>query len=182
MLRLSATWHVRQFLLFRDLDEPDLWLGTDGAGRWGEMNGAHRPDLAGCTDIDLAVTPFTSVAPDPAAGAAVGDDAEVTAAMVDVETLGVVPVEHRVRTTDRPPIPPNGRSTRRRDLRVRRRRVRPRPRLPDDSAASDTCPAHPVFSGRRPRATGRQRWTVPEEVAQVRPDLGFGQARVRSTP
>ena len=26
VLRLSPTWRVRQFLLFRDLDEPDLWL------------------------------------------------------------------------------------------------------------------------------------------------------------
>jgi hypothetical protein len=51
VVRLSATWQVRQFLLFRDLDQPDLWLGTDGAGRWGEVNGAHRPDLDGCTDI-----------------------------------------------------------------------------------------------------------------------------------
>ena len=42
---------MRQFLLFRDLDDPDLWLGTDGAGRWGEINGAHRPELDGCIDI-----------------------------------------------------------------------------------------------------------------------------------
>jgi hypothetical protein len=96
VLRLSATWHVRQFLLFRDLDQPDLWLGTDGTGRWGEMNGAHRHDLAGCTDIGLAVTPFTASVPIRRLSLAVGDDAEVTAAMVDVETLAVVPVVHRL--------------------------------------------------------------------------------------
>ena len=96
VLRLSATWHVRQFLLFRDLDEPDLWLGADGTGRWGEMNGAHRHDLAGCTDIGLAVTPFTASVPIRRLSLAVGDDAEVTAAMVDVETLAVVPVAHRL--------------------------------------------------------------------------------------
>jgi len=45
VVRLSAVWQVRQFLLFRDLPDPDLWLGTDGSGRWGEMNGAHRTDL-----------------------------------------------------------------------------------------------------------------------------------------
>ncbi|MEY4338235.1 MAG: hypothetical protein RLZ14_85, partial [Actinomycetota bacterium] len=53
VLRLSATWQVRQFILFRDLDEPDLWLATDGSGRWGEMNGAHRTELDGCYDIHL---------------------------------------------------------------------------------------------------------------------------------
>lgn len=97
VIRMSATWQVRQFLLFRDLDEPDLWLGADGTGRWGEMNGAHRHELAGCTDIDLAITPFTNSIPIRRLGLDVGSDAEVTAAMVDVETLGVVPVRQRYR-------------------------------------------------------------------------------------
>ena len=96
VLRVSATWQVRQFLLFRDLDEPDLWLGADGTGRWGEMNGAHRHDLAGCTDIDLAITPFTNSVPIRRLGLAVGDGAEVTTALVDVETLGVLPVRQRL--------------------------------------------------------------------------------------
>jgi hypothetical protein len=97
VVRLSATWQVRQFLLFRDLDEPDLWLGTDGGGRWGEMNGAHRPDLDGCTDIDLTCTPFTSTLPIRRLQLDVGDAAEVRSAMIDVETLGVVPVSQRFR-------------------------------------------------------------------------------------
>ena len=29
VVRLSASWQVRQFLLFRDLEDPDLWLATD---------------------------------------------------------------------------------------------------------------------------------------------------------
>ena len=95
VLRLSATWWVRQFLLFRDLDEPDLWLGTDGSGRWGEVNGAHRPDLDGCYDIDMAVTPFTSTLPIRRMMLEIGDAAEIMTAMVDVETLGIVPVRQR---------------------------------------------------------------------------------------
>jgi hypothetical protein len=91
VIRLSATWQIRQFLLFRDLDEPDLWLGADGTGRWGEMNGAHRHDLAGCSDVDMAVTPFTSSVLIRRLALEVGDSAEVTTALVDVETLGVVP-------------------------------------------------------------------------------------------
>ena len=95
VIRLSATWQVRQFLLFRDLDEPDLWLGADGTGRWGEMNGAHRHDLAGCTDIDLAVTPFTSSVPIRRLALGIGSNAEVTAALIDVESLGVTAVRQR---------------------------------------------------------------------------------------
>jgi hypothetical protein len=95
VLRLSATWHVRQFLLFRDLDEPDLWLGTDGRARWGEVNGAWRTDLTGCTDIDLACTPFTTTIPLRRLQLEVGEHADVTAATVDVETLSVIPVLRR---------------------------------------------------------------------------------------
>ena len=95
VLRISPTWQVRQFLLFRDADEPDLWLGTDGNGRWGEMNGAHRPDLDGCTDIDLHATPFTNSLPIRRLQLDPGTGADVTVAMVDVETLGVLPVRQR---------------------------------------------------------------------------------------
>lgn len=97
VLRLAPTWHVRQFLLFRDLDEPDLWLATDGHGRWGEVNGAHRPDLDGSHDIELDCTPFTATLPIRRLPLAVGDEMELPVLLVDVETLGVVPVRQRYR-------------------------------------------------------------------------------------
>lgn len=89
VVRLSATWQVRQFLLFRDLAQPDLWLGNDGAGGWGEINGARRLDLAGCTDLHLPCTPFSWSLPIRRLQLGVGDAAEVTVATVDVETLGI---------------------------------------------------------------------------------------------
>ncbi len=99
VVRLSATWQVRQFLLFRDLDEPDLWLGTDGSGRWGEVNGAHRPDIDGCVDIHLSCSPFTMTLPIRRTRLDIGDSVELFVASIDVETLGVVPVQHRYRRT-----------------------------------------------------------------------------------
>lgn len=95
VIRLSPTWQLRQFLLFRDLTEPDLWLGTDGAGRWGEMNGAHRPELDGCTDLDLSITPFTSTLPIRRFQLDPGDSTEIATVIVDVETLGVTRAVHR---------------------------------------------------------------------------------------
>lgn len=97
VVRLSASWQTRQFLLFRDLPEPDLWLGADGTGRWGEINGAHRHDLAGCTDVDLPCTPFGHTLPIRRLQLGVGDEAEITAATIDVETLGVVPTTRHYR-------------------------------------------------------------------------------------
>ena len=89
VLRLSAQWVVQQFLLFRDLDEPDLWLANSGGGRWGEMNGAHRTELDGCVDIDLAGTPFTNAIPIRRLPLLVGHSATLNVIAVNVETLGV---------------------------------------------------------------------------------------------
>jgi hypothetical protein len=95
VLRLSATWQVRQFLLFRDLEEPDLWLATDGAGRWGEMNGAHRTELDGCYDVHLGCTPFPLTLPIRRLPLLEGHTAEIPVVTVDTDTLEVQPALHR---------------------------------------------------------------------------------------
>ena len=95
VLRLSPSWQVRQFLLFRDLEDPDLWLATDGGGRWGEMNGAHRTELDGCYDIDLTCTPFTNTLPIRRLPVEVGDTVELPVVWVNPETLEVAPVVQR---------------------------------------------------------------------------------------
>ena len=86
-LRLDPQWRVRQLLLFRDLDEPDLWLGHDGGGRWGEINGAHRPDLDGCVDVELSCTPFTLSLPVRRLGLGVGEAADLPVVSIDVGWL-----------------------------------------------------------------------------------------------
>ncbi|CAB4867683.1 unannotated protein [freshwater metagenome] len=100
VLRISPTWQVRQFLLFRDMDEPDLWVGTDGGGRWGEMNGAHRPELDGCVDIELACTPFTHTLPVRRLPLHVGHAADIVVAVVDVETLDIQAAQRRYTRLD----------------------------------------------------------------------------------
>ena len=82
--RLSPEFEPRQFLLFRDLDEPDLWLGTDGRGGWGEVNGARRPELDGCAAAVIKGSAFLDDLRER--WDAVG---EVLVAVVDVETLEV---------------------------------------------------------------------------------------------
>jgi hypothetical protein len=95
VVRLSPTWQVRQFLLFRDFDEPDLWLATDGGGRWGEMNGAHRTDLDGCSDLAIVGSAFSPTMPVRRLPLQVGDSAEVRTAEIDTELLLVLPVHER---------------------------------------------------------------------------------------
>lgn len=95
VVRVDERWRLRQFLLFRDLPDPDLWLGVDPAGRWGELNGARRPELDGCTEVDLACTPFTNTLPIRRLRIEVGDTADLLVARVDHETLEVRPERQR---------------------------------------------------------------------------------------
>ncbi|HEY5664258.1 MAG TPA: putative glycolipid-binding domain-containing protein [Ilumatobacter sp.] len=99
VIRLSPRWQIRQFLLFRDLPEPDLWLGTDGQGRWGEINGAHRTDLDGAYDLAMRCTPFTLTLPIRRHPLAEGDSIELIILEIDVATLGVVTVPHTFERT-----------------------------------------------------------------------------------
>ena len=99
VMRLSSTWQLRQFILFRDLEEPDLWLATDGAGRWGEMNGAHRVELDGCFDLTMStsttVTPFTATMPIRRLPLLDGHTADVPVVQVNPDTLEVLAVSLR---------------------------------------------------------------------------------------
>jgi hypothetical protein len=102
VLRVSPLWHVRQFLLFRDMEQPDLWLGTDGHGRWGELNGAHRPELDGARDITIAGSPFVHAIPIRRLPLGAGDDVELIVLAVDAETLAVERVSRKyVRLAER---------------------------------------------------------------------------------
>ena len=92
VIRMSAMWVVQQFLLFRDMEEPDLWLATDGHGRWGAMNGDHRTELDGCIDIDLPSTPFTNSILIHRLPLHVGHSSTQNVITVDTETLGVTVV------------------------------------------------------------------------------------------
>lgn len=90
VLRVAPTWHVRQFLLFRDLDEPDLWLAIDARHRWGEINGLYRSEFDGCEDIELDCTPFTATIPIRRLALNVGGSADIDVISIDVETLAAV--------------------------------------------------------------------------------------------
>jgi hypothetical protein len=95
VIRVDERWKLRQFLLFRDLPDPDLWLGVDPAGRWGEINGARRPELDGCTAVDLSCTPFTNTLPIRRLRIEVGDHADLKVARVDHDTLEVTAEQQR---------------------------------------------------------------------------------------
>lgn len=67
-----------------------------GDPEW-RIDGEPRPDLAGCTDIDLMVTPFTNTPPLRAHPLAPGEARSLRVAWVRWPGLEVVPVEQEYR-------------------------------------------------------------------------------------
>ena len=60
---------------------PDLWIVADGMGYWKHgRTGAAIEALAGCIDVDIAVTPATNTLPILRSGLAVGKSADIVAA------------------------------------------------------------------------------------------------------
>lgn len=62
-VRCDAAWRVREVTVDPLDGRAPLQLRADGAGAWTDGAGAALPDLAGCIDIDLAVSPFTNTLP-----------------------------------------------------------------------------------------------------------------------
>lgn len=89
VVRMSALWRVQQMLLFRDLDEPDLWLANDGKGRWGEVNGSERRELGGCEDVDVRCSAVTRTLGIRRLDLAIGTTKVVDTVVVDSDSLAV---------------------------------------------------------------------------------------------
>jgi hypothetical protein len=65
-----------------------LHMAVDAEQRWWIDDG-ERADLRGCTDVDLIVTPATNTLPIRRLGLAIGADAEIAAAWVNVPDLTI---------------------------------------------------------------------------------------------
>ncbi|MGZ3456978.1 MAG: putative glycolipid-binding domain-containing protein [Archangium sp.] len=77
-LRTDSAHRVREVELALLGSDARLVLRSDGAGRWSDENGHPLPELDGCIDVDLSVSPFTLTLPIRRLGLApeVSDDVE----------------------------------------------------------------------------------------------------------
>ncbi|MBB5786451.1 putative glycolipid-binding domain-containing protein [Jiangella mangrovi] len=74
-IEADAGWAVRRLTLATN-GEPDLVLERRDGDRWYDGDGAERADLAGCVEVDVALTPFTNTLPIRRLGLAVGEASE----------------------------------------------------------------------------------------------------------
>lgn len=82
LVRADAAGRTRQVRL-RHVGGPELHLSVDGNARWrDEIAGRALPDLDGCLDVDLGITPATNTLPIRRLGLALGETRAVRAAYV----------------------------------------------------------------------------------------------------
>lgn len=93
-VRCDAAWRVREVRAAL-LDGGEIHLMADGTGHWTTADGEPRPDLAGCLDVDIRVTPFTNTLPIRRLGLRQGESAELAVAYVALPALDVTPVRQR---------------------------------------------------------------------------------------
>src|ERR671938_1548414 len=74
----------------------DLVIEADAARRW-RLDGAERPAVEGCVDVDLGFTPSTNLLPIRRLALALGQEAAVRAAWITFPALALEPLDQRYR-------------------------------------------------------------------------------------
>jgi uncharacterized protein len=95
-VELDSEWRTRLADIWITTDDlrASMGLEADALGRW-RLNGARAPQLDGCTDVDIAATPFTNTFPIRRLGLGIGQSSTVAAAWVSVPELQVERLEQQ---------------------------------------------------------------------------------------
>ncbi|MBI4609408.1 MAG: putative glycolipid-binding domain-containing protein [Candidatus Rokubacteria bacterium] len=95
-IRCDARWRVREVSLgLLGGRGQGLTLRADGEGRWRAESGDAVPQLDGCIDVDISVTPFTNTLPIRRLALRPGEAAEITVAYLSVPELELKPAKQR---------------------------------------------------------------------------------------
>lgn len=92
-LELDPAWQVRRVAVQDRDGRVDLLREPDGT--WRDGNGVTLPALAGCTDVDISVTPFTNTLPIRRLQLAAGESAEIRVVYIQSPGLNVRPVRQQ---------------------------------------------------------------------------------------
>lgn len=84
--------HAHLTLYSAEDGEQPMRIAREPAGAW-VVNGEARPDLAGCTEIDIRATPFTNTLPIRRLRYEVGVPQTMTVAFIKAPTLEVVAID-----------------------------------------------------------------------------------------
>ncbi len=101
-----STYDVSVRCFFPDTSISSFQLSRDDESYWKRIDLAHPatavelPEVTGCLDVDLGITPSTNTLPIRRLNLSVGESAEVTAAWVRFPDLSVEPLRQRYTRLD----------------------------------------------------------------------------------
>ena len=88
-LDCDARWSVQRLDLHDSLSDKHVQLARGQGEHWSDAQGHPLPELAGCSDVDIMITPFTNTLPIRRLNLAVGEAREI--AVVYVGLPGLAP-------------------------------------------------------------------------------------------
>ena len=88
LVETDATWRTRHVRVAVN-GGGTLEILSDGAGHWRRADGAALPELDGCLDPDISMTPFTNTVAIRRLGSKVGEAAEIKVAYILVPELSL---------------------------------------------------------------------------------------------
>lgn len=87
VIRCDQHWRTRELIL-DPLDGSDpLHLSSDGEGDWRDASESALPELRGCIDVDLSVTPFTNTLPIRRLDLREGESSDIAVVYVNVPVM-----------------------------------------------------------------------------------------------
>jgi hypothetical protein len=102
-LKWSSDWRIRRLALESHTVDGmrERILQSDGRGHWRDEQGEILPELDGCIDVDISVTPFTNTFPVRRLDLTPGQSAEIRVLYVAAPGLAVKPVTQRYSCRER---------------------------------------------------------------------------------
>jgi hypothetical protein len=94
-VKCDAGWVTRDVLVELRVGEEEHGVRLTVDDRRWRVDGVERPDIRGCVDVDLSVTPATNTLPIRRLSLPIGDGADVTAAWVRFPDLTIEPLPQR---------------------------------------------------------------------------------------
>ena len=92
----DAGWRVRRARVgIPGPEVPGVDVLSDGEGNWTTSDGRALPQLRGCIDVDISVTPFTNTLPIRRLGLAPVESAELSVAYIEGTELQAWPEPQR---------------------------------------------------------------------------------------
>ena len=96
MLLIDHAWRVRECSLYLfGKEKQEIKLRADGEGHWTDASGQALPELDGCIDVDLAITPFTNTLPVRRLALSPGQSADLRVVYITAPEVQVRVMEQR---------------------------------------------------------------------------------------